>query len=358
MLHGGDIYGAAEKTEFHRKELLDFSANINPLGMPKEVKQALIESIEEIHHYPDACCRELKKAIAEREQLSDELIVCGNGAADLIFRIAYVLRPKKVLLTAPAFLEYEEALRQTGTETEQFLLAEEQGFRITENFLESITEETEAVFICNPNNPTGVLTSKKLLEKILERVAQTGGLLVMDECFLDFVWEEEQYSMKSFLKKSPNLIILKSFTKLFSIPGVRLGYALSDNRKLLKKMEAASQTWSVNLMAQKAGAAACTCSKFKEQTKLYVREEREFLKSRMERLLSPYSGKVFHSDANYLLLKIEKPRNLPELLLKKGIMIRSCANYAALSEHFYRAAVRTREENIRLLEALGEILSR
>ena len=349
FLHGGDLQGAAEKSGKEPSELLDFSANINPLGMPPGVREAVVESLEQSLCYPDPFCRRLRRELAEHTGQKPEHILCGNGGADLIYRLVYALRPKKALVTAPAFAEYEEALVQTETE----ILFHELGENpVTEAFLERLSPDLDLVFLCNPNNPTGLLTEKPLIRKLLDRTRELGARLLLDECFLDFVPEEAAYTAADLLEKYPNLVILKSFTKLFAIPGLRLGYVLCSDTELLSQMQKAGQPWAVSEPAQAAGIAALRSEGFQEQTIRLVTEERAFLKKALEDL----GFHVLDGQANYLCFRAQGDENLTERLLREGILLRSCANYRGLGKDYYRTAVRSREENERLLAALGKVV--
>ena len=253
-IHGGDIYGTdIQKTVEEGKEILDFSANINPLGMPESVRQAVMASLSAAEHYPDPECRKLKQALARRHGIKTESLICGNGGAELIYRLAYALRPKKALLTAPTFAEYEEALRQTDTEC--ILYEMQPDLQIREDILDEMDSSLDVMFVCNPNNPTGILTPRSLLEQILKKAEVCDILLVLDECFLDFTDQESQ-SLIPQAVKSQHLFILKSFTKMYAIPGIRLGYGISGNKELIEKMEKSGPCWNVSVLASEAGIAA------------------------------------------------------------------------------------------------------
>jgi threonine-phosphate decarboxylase len=318
--HGGDIYG-------NTGVRLDFSVNTNPLGMPKEVRAALVAGVEEFARYPDPDCRELTAAIARRENVPEEWILCGNGAADLIYRICYALKPRRGLIFPPTFSEYERAMRQAGCEVAYGRLAGGE----------------DIVFLCHPNNPTGLLAPGDLLERVL----QSGTTVVVDECFLDFT---EGVSVKGKLKEIPGLVVLKAFTKIYAMAGLRLGYVLCSDRRLLNKIRDAAQCWSVSVPAQIAGAAALACADWVSKTRRFVSEERKFL----ARELAGLGVEVFPSDANYLLLRCETPLYWP--LLQKGVLIRSCGNFHGLDESYYRIGIKQRTENMSLIQAVKEVL--
>ena len=339
QIHGGDVY--------RHRDVLDFSANMNPLGTPRSVIDAAAESLKEICNYPDIRCTVLTQALAEYEQVPAEWLICGNGAAELIFMLALGLKPEKALLLAPAFAEYEQALRTVGCGLHWHSLTEERGFSLDRSILKEITPETDLVILCNPNNPTGVLTGPELMRDILEKCRETGTFLAVDECFLDFVEERERYSLKDCLADFRNLFLLKAFTKRYAMAGIRLGYGICSDPGVLEKMQASVQPWSVSVPAQAAGTAALREEAYVERAREMVRTEREFLRQGLEKL----GFRVYDSRANYLFFR--GPRGLTGHALKNHVLIRDCSNYRGLTEGYYRVAVRTREENRKLLEALG-----
>ncbi len=347
LTHGGDWAGF---TLAHGRPPLDFSANISPLGVPPGVQEALREAAGQVDLYPDPLCRELRNALSEHEGVPVERILCGNGAADLIFRAALARRPCRALVTEPTFAEYETALQTVGCAVEYAMLQAENGFALDKGFLDAITPETDMVFLCEPNNPTGVTTAPALLTQILERCRETGALLVLDECFGDFLDAPEAHTRKADLAAFQNLLLLKAFTKLYAMAGVRLGYALCADTELLERMRRVGQPWAVSSLAQAAGAAAL------RETD-YVRQVREMTAAERPWLLRQLTGlglRVIPGEANYLLF--QSPRSLTEPLARQGILLRNCGNYVGLDETWYRIAVRTRTDNQRLIQALEEVL--
>lgn len=345
--HGGDIYSEEIQKQMAKegRKFLDFSANINPLGMPLGVRRAITEALDKAEHYPDPECRKLKKALAEYHGTAIDTLICGNGGADLIYRLVYAVKPGHALLTAPTFLEYEEALKQVGTKVHLYEMPTD--YRVRDDIKKQMTEEIDIMFLCNPNNPTGILVEQELLLEILEQAAEKQILLVLDECFLDFTGQEER-SLIQKIKDYKNLFILKSFTKMYAMPGIRLGYGISGNRLLLKKMEAAGQCWGVSVLASEAGVAALGEREYKEKSIALVREERAYLKKEMEIL----GMTVWDGQADYLFFRADGIRDLYDRLLPEGIMIRRCSNYRGLDETCYRVAVKDHEANERLIEAL------
>ncbi len=340
--HGGDIY--------HNYIKYDFSANTNLMGIPERVVQAAIKGVRESAQYPDPECTELREKIAGVIGHSSEYIICGNGAADIIFSLVLALRPKKALIPVPTFHEYEQALKTVNCQIEYFIMEEKDGFCLQEEFLEAITEDVDIIFLCNPNNPTGHLLGKDFLEQVLERCECHHVILVMDECFIDFVENKKQYSLIDQIEQSNQLFILKAFTKLYAMAGLRLGYGVSKNTNLIHAMKEVMQPWSVSTPAQKAGIAALEEEEYVKASLQKIGEEKQYLKEELHQL----SCKVYGSQANYIFFRWYK--GLYASCLKNGVMIRDCSNYHGLTEGFYRIAVRNHQENEYLINLLKEEL--
>ena len=340
--HGGDVWA-------YPHPVLDFSANLHPLGMPPAVAEAARAAVPQAIHYPDPLCRELRRSIAARDGVREDQILCGAGAADLIVRLCLALRPKKALVTAPTFSEYEQALSLVGCTVGHHLLHAGDSFDLTDAILPEITRDTDLVFLCTPNNPTGRLISLPLLRKVLLRCEAASALLVVDECFLELAGTE---GMTPFLRNHPSLVLLRAFTKTYAMPGLRLGYLLTANAPLLEAVAAAGQPWSVSTVAQAAGVAACRCAD-------WPRKGREILEKERPRLLASLRDlglTAWEGSANYLLFRAVGDKTLKERLEAKHILIRACANYPGLGPDYYRTAVRTEPDNDRLLRALKEVL--
>ena len=342
-IHGGDVY--------RYENYLDFSSNCNPLGLPDGVRSAIIQAVDSVVHYPDVQCEKLKKAIGQYEQVCEQQIVCGNGAAEVIFSLCLAVKPKRALLPAPTFAEYQQALESVDCAVDYVWLNEKKGFVLDEEILRQVEKtRPDVVFVCNPNNPTGVLTEKELLERLLHLCEETDMLLVLDECFLDFVEQPQHYTMKEYLSQTKNLLIVKAFTKRYAIAGVRLGYGLTGNESLAQQMELVTQPWNVSGLAQAAGIAALKETEYVKRGQELIIRERRYLQEQL-RLLGL---QLYDSSANYLFFL--GPEDLPERMKKHKILIRDCSNYPNLRKGFCRIAVRTHEENEQLINALkGEL---
>lgn len=348
--HGGDIYSYLEQG----RKVIDFSSNINPLGLPNCVKQAFVHAEEACIAYPDPFCRALCKKIAEYEKVPVETVVCGNGAADLIFRITAGLRPSSVLVTAPTFSEYEQAVKQIQGKVYSHFLKKENEFVLTRDFLDELSViRPDMVFLCNPNNPTGKLIPEDLMLEIAEYCHSHGIILVIDECFLSFTDHGEALSMKKKMEEFPNMILLKAFTKFFAMPGLRLGYLICSGKQLRETVWNTGQPWSVSGIAQLCGIAALEDFSYREETQKII----PLLRNQLYQGLSALPLQVYSGSANYLLFYSQRA-NLDQETAKRGILIRNCSNYSGLGEGYYRVAVRTQEENQQLLSLLAELFGK
>lgn len=347
--HGGDIYT--------NKGMLDFSVNVNPFGPNPAVVKAAQESMEQIGQYPDSECRELRGALAKYLALPGDCMIFGNGAAELIFLLVQAERPKKALLTMPSFAEYRRALETVGCKIVGYPLSggarpPEPGrndFQLTEEYLSALTDDLDLIFLCSPDNPSGAVISMKLLLQILEICEQKKIRMVLDECFLDFLPDAKERTLKDKILCAKELFLLRAFTKIQAIPGLRLGYGLCGDQALLQKMEKNRQPWSVSLAAQAAGVAALQELQWVKDTRKWIVEERKWLEKQLQEIGIFY----FPGKANYLLLKSEK--DLYSLCKAHKILIRDCKNYVGLGPGYFRIAVRKREENERLVQVLRKI---
>lgn len=363
--HGGDIYT--------NRVALDYSANINPLGLPEGVKRACMEAFAECSVYPDSRCGRLTSALSAFHGVSREWIVCGNGAAELIFLIAQAAKPKRALLIAPSFLEYEQALRAVECGITWFDLTEEEGFCLSiPRLLERLKAEKEGgrlpdlIFLCNPNNPTGLALEREELAPLLEFCEENAILCVVDECFCEFLEEPERHSVMEELRSGrfTRLFILKAFTKIYAMAGLRLGYGICADPALLESMGRFRQPWSVSGPAQAAGIAALLETGYVKETRRLIRQERAFLREQLKRL----GFFIYDSAANYLFFKDVLPEasgsgceQLPKGLLyeeclRAGVLIRSCANYRGLDSRYYRICVKDHASNEQLLAVLAAII--
>ena len=337
--HGGDVYGGT-------RPRVDFSVNVNPLGMPAQVVEALSPVPAADARYPDPACRALRSALAKHFSISEENILCGNGSADLLMRICAALQPKNVLLPAPTFSEYARCVRLFGGTVKEYPLSEIDGFAITESFLQAVTPDTDMVFLCHPNNPTGRLCPPELVAKLADRCRDTGTYLVVDECFLPFT---DGVSALPLLAEHPKLLILRAFTKIYAMAGLRLGVLLGNNA-LLARIAPYGAQWSVSTVAQRCGVAALTNEGWIPQTRQFIRIERQ----RMTAAFAACGLTVYPSDANFLLLRAPIP--LVEPLQQRGLWVRKCTNFTGLDDRFIRVGIQKPAENDCLLHSIQEVL--
>ena len=366
-LHGG--YVSNKESENY----IDFSANIVP-EMPERVKQAAIASIEEANHYPDPQYRRLRKAIAGKHGVQPEQVVCGNGAGDLIYKIAQVFGKKQdfndseegrkaALIIEPAFTEYERALLQNGIEVIHYSTREDE-FRLTERFFTDLEEKhkkPDIIFLAQPANPTGLLTDEGLLLRLGDYCEEKDILLVTDESFYELtvkgekLWlgeEDDRGNVSQNKNARKRLLILNSFTKLYGMAGLRLGYLIGYDTELLDKIDRIGQPWSISAPAIAAGIAAMGFyeEEYRRPLTKYIAEERE----RMKIALEEAGFTVYPGEANYLFFYSER-KDLYEKLLEKRIVIRDCSNYYGLSKGYYRVAILKKEENDHLIQVILEI---
>lgn len=345
--HGGDIYT-------HENIIMDFSVNLNPLGMPQSVKRAIRMNLSDYETYPDYSCRKLRQKLSEKEGVDSEHILCGNGAAELIYDVVRAANPEKALILVPAFSEYEKALRSVNCHVDYFYLPKEQDYSLEEGdvflrLLMQLEEKYDMLFLCNPNNPTGGILKQDLIVRMLRKCAAFGTRIVLDECFIDFTGEE---SLASQIVAYPNLVVIKAFTKIYSMAGIRLGYALCSDEKLRNRILSMRQCWNVSSIAQRAGVAALEENDYLERTRAYVQKERKY----MEKQLIKLGFNTVKGVANYILFHTKSEQiNLWEELYKKQILIRQCDDYIGLKMGYYRIAVRRHKENKQLIQAIREI---
>ena len=339
--HGGDIYTY--------RDMLDFSVNVNPLGLSRKVIEAAKKGVERAAQYPDSRCRELRAALSEKKGIPGECFIFGNGAADLFFSLVLAEKPKRAVIPVPAFSEYAHALRTVGCRIEEYVLRREEQFTLTEDFLECLTPETDIVFLCSPSNPAGQVIPRELLCRIADRCEAARIRLVVDECFIDFLPEPSEFTMERMSEQYSCLFVVQAFTKIHAIPGLRLGYGITSDLELLERIQQVRQPWSVSTPAQAAGIAALRDIHRVQAARELVCSER----GRMEEELKEAGVEVIPSKANFILMY--SPYDLFSLLKDRGILIRECSNYSGLGKGWYRTAVRRKEENDRLLEAIRQI---
>lgn len=352
------LYAEHGGNESSDRILLDFSVNTNPYGMPGSVRKAAALAAQHGESYPDIACRQLREEICRYERshfsgaenLQPQQILTGNGASELIMALAHAYAKTHVLLQSPLFSGYERAFRAAGAD----ILYTQSGCRyaLSEHTPNRILDlRPDIAVLCHPGNPTGAMIPEALLRQITQACICTGTLLAVDECFLPFVRDCRERSSARFLQTGCNLVILRAFTKLYAMPGIRLGYAVWSDQETADRIAGHLPEWNISVQAQEAGLAALREESYVAETTLRIRKERERLREALEA-----AGLVtVPGEANFIFLYSDT--ELYEPLLQRGILIRRCCNYHGIPEQgYYRIAVRKREENDRLLEALTQIL--
>ncbi len=356
--HGGNLAALARRSGRAAESLLDFSANINPLGMPAVARAALIAAIDELGHYPDPACTALRAAIGAHLGVASECIVVGNGAEQLIWWLPRLLAARRVLVTAPAYVDYQRAAEVWQRPLCSIPLRPEDDFALDLGRLSAHLQAGDLVWIGQPNNPTGRLVEPAQLREAVSAHPHIDWAI--DEAFIDFAdgahsavhWERPH-------EERPNLIVLRSMTKFYALAGLRLGYAVLAPERAAA-FARLLPAWSVNTLAAAAGSALLTdptLRTFAQRTRQLIGSERRHLSEALRGL----GLRVFDSAANYLLLRLPDagPRAADlaaRLLQTEGIAVRVCANYAGLDARYLRIAVRTELENRRLLAALTRLL--
>jgi len=353
-IHGGEVW----QLEYNQKKVLDFSANVNPLGPPPKAINAIKESFWKIPFYPDSNSVSLKEAISEYIGIiNPENLIIGNGSTEIIylFAEAFIKDKDRALIPEPTFGEYEMAVLKANGKTEHLPLTYD--FKIDVNEFINRMEGVKIAFLCNPNNPTGLLIPSKDLIKIVDKAEKENTLIFIDEDFMDFAPKEKCSSLVREINSYQNLFILKSFTKFFGLTGLRIGYGIS-NREVIEIMSKAKIPWNVNCLAEAASIAALEDLDFLDKTYRLIEEERDFL---IDELSKIESFDIIPSDANFFLINIKKAglkaKELKNKLLNFGILIRDCDSFKGLDEYYIRVAIRTREENEYLIESLKKVIN-
>jgi threonine-phosphate decarboxylase len=349
--HGGDVQAWAKQARIAPADIIDFSASINPLGPPASARKAFQNSYTEVSCYPDPYGEELKEALAKRHKMRPKELLLGNGSTQLIYLLCFALRASKALVVEPTFSEHANALKLAGAKVSFLSLTADDNFRFsTEKFMAAWGKADDMAFLTTPNSITGQLIPRGAIEKIARIALLKRRFLVIDEAFIDFV---EGESVKHLIGDNPYVIILRSLTKYYALPGLRLGYLLAHPRTLAQ-FAAYLEPWSVNGPAQKVALACLAEPSFELRTERWLHQERSFL---AEGLIALKGFLPYPASANFLLVRIANGTDALELrafLLHKKLLIRACNSFAGLGSDHFRVAVRQRKDNRLLLEALRE----
>lgn len=378
--HGGNIYKVFREKNI--KEILDYSSNINPYGIPESLKSRIIENLEILERYPDPDYVELREKLANLNNVNLSDIILGNGATEIIFLFMKVINPKKILIVSPTFGEYERAVKAVGTsrnsidlscsddnknienkeiEIEYFELKESDDFNLNiGNLKNELEKKYDLLIICNPNNPTGKFLKLAQTEEILKECNKYDTKLFIDEAFIEFLADGMKKSIINTEENKKNLFVTRAFTKFFAIPGLRLGYGMYFDKELEKKISEKKEPWSVNNIAEIAGLTVLDDTEYIEKTLKWITKEKIYMYEKLNEI----SGiKVYETEVNFITGKIDEKlfleglnvKILREKMLEQGILIRDASNFKFLDERFFRLAIKDRESNDRVIEAMKEI---
>ena len=378
--HGGNIYKVFREKNI--KEILDYSSNINPYGIPESLKKRITENLEILERYPDPDYVELREKLANLNNINLSDIVLGNGATEIIFLFMKVINPKKILIVSPTFGEYERAVKAVGTsrnsidlscsddnknienkeiEIEYFELKESDDFNLNiGNLKNELEKKYDLLIICNPNNPTGKFLKLAQTEEILKECNKYDTKLFIDEAFIEFLADEMKESIVNTEENKKNLFVTRAFTKFFAIPGLRLGYGMYFDKELEQKISEKKEPWSVNNIAEMAGLTVLDDTEYIEKTLKWITKEKIYMYEKLNEI----SGiKVYETEVNFITGKIDEKlfseglnvKVLREKMLEQGILIRDASNFKFLDERFFRLAIKDRASNDRVIEAMKEI---
>lgn len=353
--HGGNVSEISRRCGIEEERIIDFSANINPLGYPPAVLETIVKEADSILNYPDIDSYDLISGLSEYHGIDRDNILVGNGSTEFIYWIPTVFKPRKALIITPAFSEYEKALKMVGTEVSYFPTEAKKGFSLEiADLCSRMRDGFDIAYFCNPANPSGLLTSKDELCRVLARASDVGTLLVVDEAFMDFAEEE---SVKKEIFRFPNLMVMRSMTKFFGIPGLRIGYMLAGT-SCIAKIRENKPPWTVSSLGQRAAAKALLDVDYIKDTRKYVTTEREFLRDALDEIPDL---KAYESAANFILVHMAdriclNSTELRDRLIQEGILIRDCCTFHGLGTRYFRVAVKKHKENIVLIKKLRGII--
>jgi threonine-phosphate decarboxylase len=348
--HGGDIYSFMEKKMIAQNDLIDFSASINPLGTPKAVIHEIQKGLKNLIHYPDMNATKLREKIGNVYNIDPASIVCGNGCAELIHLVPRTMGFQKVLIVQPTFSDYARACKiaRTNCVIVDHILEKENGFVIEPQKLidQAIDSTVEAVYLCNPNNPTGRLLEKDIILGITQMLRKQKIYLIIDESFIDFSSGE---SLSDAVGINPYLMVLRSMTKFYALAGLRLGWGVFPLH-IAAMLRECKEPWSVNTLAQAAGIAALEEVSYKDKTRELIKKQRQILAKGLKDLGIEY----IPSDANYYLFYTSHAQKIAEYLANNGILVRGCSNFKGLDHRYLRIAVKSPKNNRTLLKYMKD----
>lgn len=356
--HGSDLEKIAQYYHLPQEEIIRFGANVNPLGLSGSVKADLASHLDIISSYPDRNYTSLKQAISDYTGADTAHIVVGNGSTELISLLITQRNAKKALVLGPTYSEYERELALTGGVITSYLLKEEDDFRLdTEDFLRSLTGDTDLLILCNPNNPTSSAIHTGKMKQILEHCRARNIFVMIDETYVEFAPEVTEITSVPYVAEYDNLMVIRGVSKFFAAPGLRFGYGITSNKNFLNALLTHQNPWSLNTIGAYAGERMLKDSAYIEQTRALICPER----SRLCRILSDMPGvKIYPPYANFILVRLQKPGvtsfDVFEAAIKEKMMIRDCSSFESLDGEYIRFCIMRPEDNDRLMKCLRELM--
>ena len=356
--HGSDLEKIEAIYHIKKEDIISFSANVNPLGISRKMKDTLAEHLDAITTYPDREYTELRKAIASYADTQFENVIVGNGSTELISLFIQLRHPKKAMVLGPTYSEYEREISLGGRTTVYYPLREEDDFQINvEEFCRSLNDTIDLLVLCNPNNPTSTAISTKNMRRILDTCLVHGIFVMIDETYVEFVPDVKAVSAVRLTNDYNNLIILRGTSKFFASPGLRLGYAITGNMDLIRQVNTRKNPWTINTLAEIAGRLMFSDVEYIEKTRNLISGE----KKRILNILDRWENvKYYDPQANFILIHLLKPgidaSYVFDYCIRKGLMIRNCSSFPFLDNSYIRFCIMKPEQNAQLLGTLSEIL--
>ena len=358
VFHGSDIEKICEYYHLKKEDIINFGANVNPLGLSASVKAALASHLDILSSYPDREYTSLREVLSAYCRIPSDYILPGNGSSELISLLIAALSPKHTLILGPTYSEYSRELSFSGSTQEYYHLKEEQDFRLDADDLCTVLAKGiyDLLIICNPNNPTSSAILHDDMEKLLCFCADHGVFVMIDETYVEFAPDIEAVTAVPFTQRFTNLCVLRGVSKFFAAPGMRLGYAVTGNPDFLRKMKEKQIPWSLNSAGAYAGELLFQDQDYIDRTRQLILTERGRMYDALSQLAS---FKVFQPYANFLLLKILKEGKTAfdvfETCIKNGLMIRDCSSFQCLDGEFVWFCIMMPEDNSRLLKVLEKV---
>jgi threonine-phosphate decarboxylase len=351
---GGNIYRLAEELKIQERQVMDFSASANALGVSKKIKAELRRHLKFLNHYPDTDTRRLRKRLSQYHGIDPETILCGNGSTELIHLTARVLNPKKVLVTPPTYSGYERAVRiSSKSQVASFRLQKENNFDIDPDALINAMKgelPCDMVFLCNPNNPTGRLLKRDDVKRIAEAAKELRCYLIVDEAFIDFCPED---SVIKYAGENPYLIVMRTMAHFHALSGLRIGYGVFPH-DLVRRLRQDKEPWTVNSLSQRAAHVALQDKAYRKETFSLLKQEKRLLEKNFKKL----GIEVLPSDTNFYLLRAPDATEISIHLKQRGILVRDCSDFRGLDSSYMRVAVKSHKENCILIRELSAIMKR